>query len=355
MRRLTLIALAIGATAILSACGGSDTDALTGKNWQLTAITDKTPAFQAVIPAADQEKYQITFTTDGQFRGRADCNQIGGTYKTSGRDRIEITPGISTMAFCPSGSLDTLFVHALAQASTWAIANEQLTITLAGGGTLQFVVGPAATASPAAGASATASATPAATASATPAVTPTPTPKPTPTPTPKPTPKPTPTPTPKPTAAPTAAPGVTPPPTAAPAPTPKPTAAPTAAPTPAPSPITGLVGRAMYLTAITEKNPAFQGVVPEAQQPNYTIEFKADGTFAAKADCNSVAGTYTTADATAASGALTLALGPATLVACADGSYSDLYILALNNTASYAIANGALTVTLKDEGTLVYR
>jgi heat shock protein HslJ len=335
MRRLTLIALAIGATAILAACGGSNTDALTGKNWQLVSITEKTPAFQGVIPPADQEKYQITFTTDGQFRGRADCNQIGGTYKTSGKDKIEITPGISTMAFCPSGSLDTLFVHALAQASTYSIANDQLTITLANEGTLQFVVGPAATASPAASAAVEASPTssPAASATATPAPTATP--------------KPTPAPTPKPTTAPTAAPGVTPAPTAAPTP------APTAAPTPAPP--TSLIGRVWQLTAITEQVPAFQGVVPEAQQPNYTLELMADLTFSAKADCNTVAGTYTSADPTAPTGDLTLLIGPTTLAACAEGSYSDLYVLGLTNTATYAIADGTLTVTLKDGGTLVYR
>jgi len=301
MRKLTLLALAIGAAAILAACGGGNSDALTGKTWQLTAITEKVPAFQGVIPPADQDKYQVIFNTDGTFTGTADCNQIAGTYKTSGSNKITITPGISTMALCPDGSFDTLFVHGLGQASTWAIGADGLTITLANEGTMTFVEAKAATAAPAASAASTA----------------------------------------KPTAAPTA----------------KPTAAPTTAPgaTPAPSPVTGLIGKAWQLTAITEKVPAFQGVIPDAQQANYTIEFKTDGTFSAKADCNTLSGTFTTADPTTASGDLTLVLGPATLAACADGSYSDLYIVALSNTASYAIANSQLTITLKDQGTLTYK
>ena len=309
MRKLTLLALAIGAAAILAACGGGNSDALTGKTWQLTAITEKVPAFQGVIPPADQDKYQVIFNTDGTFTGTADCNQIAGTYKTSGSNKITITPGISTMALCPDGSFDTLFVHGLGQASTWAIGADGLTITLANEGTMTFVEAKAATAAPAASAASTA--------------------------------KPTAAPTAKPTAAPTA----------------KPTAAPTTAPgaTPAPSPVTGLIGKAWQLTAITEKVPAFQGVIPDAQQANYTIEFKTDGTFSAKADCNTLSGTFTTADPTTASGDLTLVLGPATLAACADGSYSDLYIVALSNTASYAIANGQLTITLKDQGTLTYK
>ena len=313
MRKLTLIALALGATAILAACGGSNTGALTGKLWQLTAITEKVPAFQGVIPPADQTKYQITFNADGTFTGTADCNQIAGTYKTSGSNKITITPGISTMALCPDGSFDTLFVHGLSQAVTWAIGADGLTITLTNEGTMTFVEAKAASPSPASSAAAAA------------------------------------TPTAKPTAAPTAKPTA--------APTAKPTAAPTAAPgaTPAPTPAAGLIGKAWQLTAITEKVPAYQGVVPDAQQPNYTIEFKADNTFSAKADCNTLSGTYTTADPNTASGDLSLVLGPTTLVACADGSLSDLYIVALSNTASYAIASNQLTITLKDGGTLTYK
>ncbi len=92
-------------------------------------------------------------------------------------------------------------------------------------------------------------------------------------------------------------------------------------------------------------------MVPAAEQANYTIEFKTDGTFGARADCNQVAGTYTTTTA----GGLTLTLGPSTLVACPDGSLSDLYVLGLSNAASYAIANDQLTITLADQGTLVYK
>jgi len=325
MRKVTLLALAIGAAAILAGCSSSSSSALTGKNWQLTVITEKTPAFQGVVPLADQERYQITFNTDDTFKGTADCNQIAGTYKTSGSNKIEITPGLSTMAMCPDGSLDVIFVHGLSKATTYAIANDTLTITLSNEGTMTFVVGVAAGSPPAASATAGASATAAATA------------------------KPTAAPTARPTAAPTAAPTAR--------PTTGQTAAPTAKPTAAPTPIpgTGLIGKAWQLTAITLKVPAFQGVVPADQQPNYTIEFKAGGTFSAKADCNNVSGTFTTADPTTASGDLALVLGPATLVACADGSYSDLYILALTNTASYAIANNQLTITLNDEGTLTYK
>ena len=97
MNRRILIALALGAATMLAACGGSGSG-LTGKTWHLTAITEKVPAFQGVIPAADQSKYAITFNTDGTFNATADCNQVSGSYKTSGSNGLTITPGPSTMA-----------------------------------------------------------------------------------------------------------------------------------------------------------------------------------------------------------------------------------------------------------------
>ena len=46
----------------------------------------------------------------------------------------------------------------------------------------------------------------------------------------------------------------------------------------------GLTGKVWQWSAMTEKVPASQSVVPDPQ--NYTIEFKGDGTYALKADCN---------------------------------------------------------------------
>jgi heat shock protein HslJ len=100
--------------------------------------------------------------------------------------------------------------------------------------------------------------------------------------------------------------------------------------------------------------PPFQGAVPPNLQASYTLQFAANGGFTARADCNTVTGAYTTPDPAAASGALQLTPGPVSLVMCAEGSYSQLYITAISGTASYAIANGGLTVTLLDGGTLSY-
>lgn len=301
MRRAAFMAVIIGATALLAACSPGAAPGLTDKQWNLTAITEKVPAFQGVVPPADQGKYAITFKTDLTFSGIADCNAFGGTYKTPASNGLTMDVTVSTMAFCPEDSLDLLFVHGLGRVKTYAIVNDVLTMTLDDAGTLVFGVAPAASPSAAASAGAAATATA--------------------------------KPTTKPTAAPTAKPGAS----------------------ATPGPVTGLVGKAWQLTAITEKNPAFQGVVPAADQPNYTITFAADATFSAKADCNTVSGTYTTADPAAASGDLAIVPGPTTTAACPSGSLSDLYVLGLANAASYAVADSQLTITLADQGTLTFK
>lgn len=123
------------ASASAGASAGSD---LTGKNWQLSALTTKVPAFQGVVPAADQSKYTIEFKTDGTFASKADCNQVAGTYTATSSGGLTIVPGPSTLAACPEGSLGPQYVAALALAKSYAIANNELMITLSDEGTLQY-------------------------------------------------------------------------------------------------------------------------------------------------------------------------------------------------------------------------
>ena len=113
----------------------------------------------------------------------------------------------------------------------------------------------------------------------------------------------------------------------------------------------GLTGKVWQLTAISQKVPAFQGVVPAQQQADYTIEFAPAGTFSAKVDCNVASGQYTTTT----TGGMTITLGPMTLAACPEGSLGPQYLDVLSKAASYAIASGQLTITATDGGTLVYK
>lgn len=134
MRSLVaVLTLAVTAAVVVACSSGSG---LTGKAWQWTAATTTVPASQSVVP--DPENYTIQFNTDGTFNAKADCNQVNGSYTTSGSNGLVIVPGASTMAFCGEESSDTIFLAGLSTTSTYAIANGQLTLNQVGGGTMTF-------------------------------------------------------------------------------------------------------------------------------------------------------------------------------------------------------------------------
>jgi heat shock protein HslJ len=135
MRTRAFLAVVIGISALVAACSGTG---LTGKTWQLTAITEKVPAFQGVVPADVQANYTIEFKSDLTFNAKADCNQLSGTYTTTGSDGLTIVPGPMTLAMCPPESLSSQYVEALGKTASYGIASDLLTLTLTDGGTLVF-------------------------------------------------------------------------------------------------------------------------------------------------------------------------------------------------------------------------
>jgi len=63
---------------------------------------------------------------------------VAGTYTIQGKAVLTIKPGPSTLAACPAGSFGAEYVAALAQASSYSTAANQMTITLLDTGTLVF-------------------------------------------------------------------------------------------------------------------------------------------------------------------------------------------------------------------------
>lgn len=145
LRRIVpvLALAAIMTTALACSSSGASSSAsggtqLTGTTWQWTASTTKVPAGQGVVP--DPENYTILFNTDGTYSGKADCNQMNGSYTVSGSN-LTITPGAMTLAACPEGSMDTLYLAGLAATKSYAISGTELTLTLADEGTMTFNAG----------------------------------------------------------------------------------------------------------------------------------------------------------------------------------------------------------------------
>jgi heat shock protein HslJ len=335
---IAVVVLGVIAVLLLRNNGG-DNSALTGKTWYLVSGSQTNPTWQWVVPPAQQADFTIEFNADKTFSAKADCNQLSGSWSTSGSDGLTIVPGPMTMALCGDQGLDFIYAGMLARTTNYATTGTGLDLTLTDGKASYTSVTPTATAEPSA--------------SSAPSIAPSAAPSPSSAPSPSEAPSPSAAPSPSPTPAPATA---TPAPSASAAPTleptPAPTASPSAAPSPTPPPTSGLTANPWQASAVTITEPPFQGSIPAEKQASYTITFGSDGTFSAQADCNKVAGTYTAASGT--SGALTLTIGPSTLVACPPGSYSELYIAALTRVQSFAIATGSLTVTLSDGGTIGY-
>jgi len=92
--------------------------------------------------------------------------------------------------------------------------------------------------------------------------------------------------------------------------------------------------------------------VAAADPTRYTITFNEDGSAAIKGDCNTVLGTYTTAE----DGTLTITLGPSTLMACPEDSQAQPFLAGLAAAASYSFDGGDLLIDqAADAGTLRFR
>jgi len=82
---------------------------LTDILWQWIESVDQESGVRTTV--AHPENYTIVFGTDGTFRGRADCNLIGGRYANA--EGFKIIPGISTKAYCGENSLDQKYLEGL--------------------------------------------------------------------------------------------------------------------------------------------------------------------------------------------------------------------------------------------------
>ena len=92
-----------------SADDASSGDSITGVDWQWQSVTNKDTGEMTTVP--QPKDYTITFNDDGTFEGKADCNNIAGTWSLE--NGFTITVGPSTMAFCGEASLDTVYLGLL--------------------------------------------------------------------------------------------------------------------------------------------------------------------------------------------------------------------------------------------------
>jgi multidrug efflux pump subunit AcrB len=82
------------------------------------------------------EGYTIEFG-EGTFDAQVDCNRASGTYTSSNEGLLTITPGPSTVAACPEGSLGSDYLVALQSTTSQPVTDGRLVLTTPDG-TLTF-------------------------------------------------------------------------------------------------------------------------------------------------------------------------------------------------------------------------
>jgi uncharacterized lipoprotein YbaY/membrane-bound inhibitor of C-type lysozyme/uncharacterized membrane protein len=106
-----------------------------------------------------------------------------------------------------------------------------------------------------------------------------------------------------------------------------------------------ITGEPWRLVAIRRPGAA---EVPVGPDPEYTVQFGADGRYSGRAHCNSFTGGYERT----APGELTISAGAATLAACPEPSLGDEFLRALASVTSYEVSGDELRLTYNTSGEL---
>lgn len=142
-RRLVgALAILVVLAVALGACSSQKTSQLVGKTWQLASIAERTPQYEATIPADQQANYTIAFKDDGTASIKADCNTVGATWKEGNGASITITPTNSTAAACGPDSKGDQFVRALGKTVSYGVVSGSLKLTMNDAGELAFTAAP---------------------------------------------------------------------------------------------------------------------------------------------------------------------------------------------------------------------
>jgi len=127
LRKNLLVTLFIALLSIaIVGCASNESEANTDPN-QVTDIVWEWETLKVATGEVDEggrsmreetaipnpENYTLILREDGTFSGKADCNEISGTYSTE--SGYSFTMGASTMAFCGEESLDQQYIDLLSR------------------------------------------------------------------------------------------------------------------------------------------------------------------------------------------------------------------------------------------------
>jgi heat shock protein HslJ len=128
---ILMVAVLLAATSLMPTSSASAQDipedapapAIPPIPWQLTA-------FPGVETGIEPGRYTVHFLPDETVNIRADCNWVAGFWSGAG-GALDVTVTMTTVAECPTGSLEEPFVQALDEATSYTFA-EGMTLIITG-------------------------------------------------------------------------------------------------------------------------------------------------------------------------------------------------------------------------------
>ena len=137
-RLLLLVAVLLAAASLAPAYSasaqevppGAPTPAIPPIPWQLTT-------FPGITTGIEPGRYTVHFLPDETVNIRADCNWVAGFW-SGANGALDVTVTMTTVAECPSGSLEEPFVQGLDEATSYAFTDGMTLIITGPEGEMRF-------------------------------------------------------------------------------------------------------------------------------------------------------------------------------------------------------------------------
>lgn len=102
---------------------GNDTEQLQNATWSLVSVSSL-----QTLPAG--QTYTINFRENGKFSAVIDCNNVSGNYTVSRRDKMSLSPEVTTFAECHSSSLYHSMVNWITSVTAFKASQESLVLII---------------------------------------------------------------------------------------------------------------------------------------------------------------------------------------------------------------------------------
>ena len=124
---LVMLLPALACNTSAQASSQNAAEDLRGTSWQLVKFQRSD---EQTLAPDDKSKYTIAFGIDSQVNVRIDCNRGRGTWKSSGPNRLTLSPLALTRAMCPPAPLNDRMPEDLALVRSYTLKDGHLFLEL---------------------------------------------------------------------------------------------------------------------------------------------------------------------------------------------------------------------------------